>query len=86
MGFFPHPLHRRVGQKTNFDVGSHKTRLKKVKSSIKLQNVFRRVSHGSNSSGSNNNSNNNKSVSTADGGGSGAGAAGNLFGVCLSLL
>jgi hypothetical protein len=40
---------RKVGQMTNFEnaaVGSQKTKLKKVKSSIKLQNVFRRVSHG----------------------------------------
>ena len=30
----------------NFEVGSQKTKLKKVKSSIKIQNVFRRVSQG----------------------------------------
>ncbi len=29
-----------------YDVGSQKTKLKKVKSSMKLQNVFRRVSQG----------------------------------------
>lgn len=37
---------RRVGQVSNFsaEVGSQKKKLKKVKSSMKLQNVFRRVS------------------------------------------
>lgn len=41
----------------NFDnVGTQKTKLKKVKSSIKLQNVFRRVSQGSKASEDNNNS------------------------------
>ena len=44
-------FHRKVGQRANLEavanVGSQKTKLKKVKSSIKLQNVFRRVSQGS---------------------------------------
>ena len=39
---------RKVGQVASFnEVGSQKKKLKKVKSSIKLQNVFRRVSQGS---------------------------------------
>jgi len=38
---------RKVGQVSTFnEVGSQKKKLKKVKSSIKLQNVFRRVSQG----------------------------------------
>ncbi|XP_059082791.1 uncharacterized protein LOC131880234 isoform X3 [Tigriopus californicus] len=42
---------RKVGQMPNLDIiGSQKTKLKKVKSSIKLQNVFRRVSQGSKAS------------------------------------
>ena len=42
---------RKVGQVSNFsEVGSQKKKLKKVKSSIKLQNVFRRVSQGSRAS------------------------------------
>lgn len=44
---------RKVGQRANLEVGSQKTKLKKVKSSIKLQNVFRRVSQGSKSGGAN---------------------------------
>lgn len=39
---------RKVGQVSSYsEVGSQKKKLKKVKSSIKLQNVFRRVSQGS---------------------------------------
>lgn len=39
---------RKVGQVSSFnEVGSQKKKLKKVKSSMKLQNVFRRVSQGS---------------------------------------
>eukprot|EP00090_Calanus_glacialis_P001956 TRINITY_DN11459_c0_g1_i1.p1 TRINITY_DN11459_c0_g1~~TRINITY_DN11459_c0_g1_i1.p1 ORF type:complete len:1431 (-),score=227.73 TRINITY_DN11459_c0_g1_i1:552-4844(-) len=39
---------RKVGQVSNFnEIGSQKKKLKKVKSSMKLQNVFRRVSQGS---------------------------------------
>ncbi len=70
-------LNRRVGQKTNFDVGSHKTRLKKVKSSIKLQNVFRRVSQGGGVS---------VGKSSSDGNNNTASDQGQLFGVALAEL
>jgi len=56
---------RKVGQVNNFNqVGSQKKKLKKVKSSIKLQNVFRRVSQGA------------KGGDSVDGGG-GSGSHGN---------
>ena len=68
----------------NLEAGSQKTKLKKVKSSIKLQNVFRRVSQGSK-----NNDNDTKDSSTSTsfkfGGGSGQ-QQGSLFGINLDEL
>ena len=77
-------LCRKKGQMANLEAGSQKTKLKKVKSSIKLQNVFRRVSQGSkNHDGDTKDSSTSTSFKPGSSGGHGQGC---LFGVSLDDL